>query len=251
MNMEDSMDNPTSQTDAEILRRHRLNQAVATRMPEDIGPGDSVAQSGYIDIVQFFRIILNNLWVVLIVAIAGTAIAYLVVDSQTEIYQTEASLVVLPNADENAIPQPIQELSIALGTYVQLLRSNTLATNVYILLQDQYSADQLNNVSRQIRPVENSSIVVVTVQSENAQLAQDYANEVVNQITNENPIPEFEFAYRAEVLDRADLPTSPAYPDKDLSVALGAIGSLILGVLAAFLIDTYIKARRRAKDTAG
>jgi len=238
MNVDDSIRKPEGQTDL-------LLRGSSSPINEDL---DGVpAQYGYVDIVQFFRILLSNLWVILIVTVAGSAITFLVVNSLQEVYQSEASLVVLPNFDSSAIPKPLEKIEIAQGTYVQVLRSQSLRNDVRQTLASRYTSSQLSKIVTGVQPVENSSIIVVTVQSENAQLAQDYANEVVKQITTKNPLPAFEVAYGMEILDEASFPSSPSYPDKKLSLALGGLGSFILGILGAFLMDTYIKARRRAK----
>jgi capsular polysaccharide biosynthesis protein len=212
-------------------------------------PSNQVSPStGYIDIVQFLRILVSHLVLIVVVAVLGTLLAYVVVSNQKPIFQTETSLVVIPNINESAIPRPIQQIEVALGTYVQVLRSQNLIRQVETKLSETYDAADLAQVDTEVRPVENSSIIAVTVQSSDPALAQAYAQAMTDIVLTDNPLPLFEMSYRMDVLDSPDLPMQPSFPDKKISLALGAIASVILGVVVAFFVDTYVSQRRTGRQ---
>ena len=225
----------------EYISSSLMQQEQKPQTPEPTGTKRSDA---YLDVIQFLRIILSNLWLILIVGVAGSVIVYFVVDAQTSIYETYTTLAVMPTLDESAIPRPIEKIDIALGTYVQVLRSQNLKAKVEETLQGNYTAKALLKVETDVRSVENSSIITVKVRSANPELAQAYAAEIARQMTDENPLPQFALSYSVGILDLPILPEKPVYPDKKVSLVLGILGSSAIGVLLAFLWDTYVKSRQ-------
>lgn len=201
----------------------------------------------YLDILTFFGILIRNIKIIVLVTLIGAATSYMLINSQTRIYETEASLVIVPNFDEESIPRPISDIVIALGTYVQALRSSNLNDAVDLALEDRYSTGEIRRVDTEITPVENSSIIIISVLSENPELAQDYANEIILQITTNNPLPLFEISYRAVGLDAAELPKNASFPDVRFGLVFGIAGSLIIGVMAAFLLESWVKLPRRSQ----
>ena len=205
----------------------------------------AAADGAYVDIVQFLRVVLRNLWLILIIVVIGTGIAYLMIEAQTPIFESRASVAVLPNVSgTSTIPRPIENMNIALGTYVQVMRSQTLHDNVRTMLAGAYPDEQLSRVQTQVQPIENSSIITVVVQSADATLAKSFAAEMINQVIDDNPLPLFQLAYRVHLLDSPNLPDRPVVPNKPVSLALGVAGSLLIALAAAFLFDTWRRRRR-------
>jgi capsular polysaccharide biosynthesis protein len=134
-------------------------------------------------------------------------------------------------------------MNIALGTYVQVLRSQTLHDNVKGLLAPSFPPERLSGVDTQVQPIENSSIITVVVQSPDAALAKSFATEMINQVIDDNPLPLFQLAYRVHILDSPNLPDRPVLPNKPVSLMLGAAGSLLVGLALAFLFDTWRRRR--------
>jgi uncharacterized protein involved in exopolysaccharide biosynthesis len=197
------------------------------------------------DVAQFLRVIIANIWIIVVVAVLGTGLTYVVVNAQKPIYETQTSLAVIPNIDDTAIPRPIQQIDVALGTYIQVLKSQSLNQRVAETLKSTYDSKLVDEITPDVKVVENSSIITLTIQSSNSDLAQAYAQELVHQVSVNNPLPNFEISYRLAVLDAPDLPTAPVFPNKKVSVMLGAAGSLIVGVMAGFIFQSYVKPRRR------
>lgn len=202
--------------------------------------------SAYLDVVQFLQIILRNWWLILLLAILGGVVGYLLVEAQTPVYESRASVAVLPNTSETAtIPRPLENINIALGTYVQVLQSSSLQNGAKSALAQAFSSEALEGAEVEIVPIENSSIISIAVRSADRTLAQTFATELMTQAMDENPLPLFQLSYRIYVLDAASLPEQPAYPNRQVSLVFAVGGSVGLGIALAFLRDAYRRRRRR------
>jgi capsular polysaccharide biosynthesis protein len=208
----------------------------------------SASDSAYLDIVHFLRVIFRNLWLIILVAIIGGAAGYFLVEAQTPVYESLASVAVLPNTSgSTTIPRPLENINVALGTYVQVLRSTSLQDSVKAVLAQEFTAEELREAEIEVQPIENSSIISIAVRSANRELAEAFATGLMSQVMNENPLPLFQLSYRVYVLDSASSPTRPAYPNKQVSLVLAVLGSVVLGVALAFLRDTYQRRRREQR----
>ncbi len=234
--LDESNVNKLGPTILALMRQYQAERTITK--PEPV----SQLSSAYTDIFQFLRVILNNWWVILIVSIIGSVAAYFIIEAQPSIYEVETSIAIMPTIDDDAIPRPLDQMDIALGTYVQVLRSQNLITRAESELLESFDEDLVDSVKVQVRPVENSSIIVVMIQARSAELALAYAEAITNQLINENPLPRFELAYRPEILDAPVLPDTPSLPNKLENFVLVSLGFFIVGVLLAFLRDTYFKA---------
>jgi capsular polysaccharide biosynthesis protein len=210
------------------------------------GYTSSQPDSAYLDVIQFLRIIWRNLWLIILLAMAGGTIGYFLIEAQIPVYESQASVAVLPNTSGSAtIPRPIENINVAVGTTVQVLRSNSLQDNVKNALVGEFTADELDDVEVEIQPVENSAIISIVVRSANKMLAQAFSTGLMSQAIDENPLPLFQLSYRVYVLDSPNLPQQPAYPNKPVSLTLAIVGSVVLGIALAFMTDTYRRRRQR------
>ncbi len=203
----------------------------------------------YLDVVSFLRILIVNSWVIALVTIIGGAATFLYVNSQPEVYESYASLIVLPfqNTGDGVIGEGNQLEALRLlnlnviGTYVQVLRSRALNNNTEQVLLATYSEDDIEDNEVIIRPVENSSIITITARSTNPMLARDTAIEVANQVIQNSPdaVRDFVGLYPIEILDSADLPEESVAPQTRLVLVLGILGSGAVGVVLAFLFHNF------------
>lgn len=201
----------------------------------------------YSDIVTFIRILVVNSWLIVLLAVVGALAAYVLVEQQTPIYETHTSVIVSPRVDLD-ISSTLHGIDVldqnVVGTYVQILRSRVVAENAYDSLEGTYPRDALEAAEIDVRPIENSTVTVVTVRSDNPDLARDLANEVAIQTIQLNPVESLVQAYPIKMLDEAVTPDEPVSPQKQLSVLLGAAAGAAVGVGLAFLLDSFIRARR-------
>ncbi len=205
----------------------------------------------YSDVTSFLRVILSNLWLIILIGVIGTALSYFYISRQPQVYQSSASVVIAPSAtsdDLTRVQADILRMSgmPLQGTYVQFLESRNIREQAITGLEAQYSRDQLEDAEIDIIPVSNSAVIEVIVRSSNPELARDLANKVMEIGGTRSP-EAYLTVYELDVLNPASLPASPVAPAVATSTILGALGSLAVGVALAFLLDSYRQYRRNAR----
>lgn len=207
----------------------------------------------YSDISSIFRIIFNNLWIIILVVVIGTAGVYLALNSQTRVYETTTTVIIAPqieNSDDAEALRVIDTMRYNIvGTYVQLLRSRTNILQSETNLAEDYDLEAIRDANVEIRAVENSSVISVIVRASIPELARDFANDLTAQAVESNAIPSITNLYPMMVLDSAELPQSPVSPNVRLGLILGFGGSLIIGLILAFLFDTVRQFRNQANSS--
>jgi len=202
----------------------------------------------YQDLVSMLRILLINSWLIILITLIGGAITYLYVERQPSIYEASVSLIASPVSDGNLDGSALRGIDAinlnVVGTYIEVLRSRTILRAAGELVEEDYEASLVDRATIDIRPVNNSSVIVVNVQSEDNALARDMANAVAATVAENSPVPALASTYPLQVLDAAVLPATPVLPDRNTILLLGVGASLILGVGLAFLLDAIVKSLR-------
>jgi capsular polysaccharide biosynthesis protein len=170
---------------------------------------------------------------------------------QTKIYEATASVIVSPRVDLD-ISDTLYGIDVlnqnVAGTYVQILNSQATADAARAALSGQYDEALLDDAEIQVQPVQNSTVIVIIVRSEEPALARDLANGVATQAIENNPVESLVQAYPIKILDAAELPEDPISPKRSLNILLGTAGGGIAGVGLAFLADGYFKMRRARRS---
>jgi capsular polysaccharide biosynthesis protein len=201
------------------------------------------------DVFTLLRVLFYNSWVIVLVTLIGGAASFAFVRSQTPVYESYTTLIVSPriNLDQGRTLESIRVLQQnVVGTYVQVLRSSSVRNAAIETLQGQHTPDALNAAEIEVRPVENSTVLTITVRSENPVLARDLADAIATNAVINNPVPSLNQAYPLQILDAAVVPEDPASPQGMVNIALGVAGSLVLSVGLAFLVEEFKKRRRSA-----
>jgi receptor protein-tyrosine kinase len=207
------------------------------------------------DLESFFGVVLRNVWVVVLLTAMGLGLALGAVLIQRPVWEAETSVVVSPLAappSGSLYGVEVLDLNIV-GTYVQLLRSRRVLQDATAVLTPRYGEEQLQRALIDVRPVENSSVIVVLVRSRDRDLAVELADTVVSLAMESNPVPVLEQAYPMIVLDPAATGDDPAAPNVRLSLLLGTLAGGILGLGAAVVTDRRVgprPARRAARSLA-
>lgn len=211
---------------------------------------DNGIASAYVDIVTILRILLINSWLIILITGIGTVGAFLYTETQTPIYETSTTLIVLPFGDPSRDEiDAIRALNLnIIGTYVQILTSRSVRDNAHAALEDTYTRGAIREAQTEVRPINNSSIIRVSARSSNPELAKDLVDEIASQAINNSPVDELVEAYPAQILDTSELPTDPVSPQRRLALVFGAAGSAAVGVVLAFLLDGFTQYRRAAKQ---
>ncbi len=154
-----------------------------------------------------------------------------------EKFQTEVSMYVAPNANEQSRTASLSELNYAqavVDTYIEILRTTSFMTDVITEANLNYTPDQLSNmISMQAQ--NGTEIFRISVTSTNP----DEALLIANTIAELAPakIIEIKDADAVRVVDPAQRPVQPSSPNVMRNTVLGLLVGLLLGVGIAFAIE--------------
>ncbi len=205
----------------------------------------------YSDLIRSFMVVLRNFWIVIPVTILGAGLTYVILEQQPKIYESEATVVVYPqiNPGDDNILRVIDIMRYDIvGTYVELLRSRSSVDNAVDALESTYDEDVLDDAIIDIRPVENSSVIAVNVRTTDPEAAQALADEIVLQTMRNNAtLGQLSEFYPIQILDTASYSSTPVAPQTKLSLVVGLVASLILGIALAFGYESFRMARQEEK----
>lgn len=247
-----SVEQPEDYYKGPVNQMYEENDMMVPQYPYARNDASMPVATVYTDVTSFLRIVLSNLWLIILVTVIGTALSYFYISRQTQVYQSSASVVIQPSAtadDLTRIQADIIRISGSniQGTYVQFLDSRTVHEQSITDLEEQYGRGPLEEAEIEIIPIANSAVIDVLVRSSNPELARDLATAVMETGGTQSP-EAYLNVYELAILNQADLPDTPVAPVVATSTILGAVGSLALGVALAFLFDSYRQYRRGARS---
>ena len=213
-----------------------------------LSPVDGISRYPiYTDILSSIGTILRYFWLVIPITLLGTALVYYFLDQQPRIYESTATVVIYPQinpGDEDAILRVVDTMGYnVVGTYVQLLRSQTITSDAFDTVAADYSEDILDDAVIEISAIDNSSIVVITTRTYDPQASKDLADNIIQRTMRSNallgPLSEF---YPLQILDEGSLPKDPVAPNSTLGLLIGFVASAGLAIAVAFMVDVYRQA---------
>ena len=200
------------------------------------------------DLESFFGVVRRNLWIFVLATAIGFGLALGMVLVQDPVWEAEISVVVSPlDAPPRGSLYGVEVLDLNIvGTYVQLLRSRQVIDGASDILAGNFGREALEDAEIDVRPIENSSVVVVSVRSSDRNLAVELADTVVARAIEVNPVPVLKRAYPMVVLDPAATESEPVAPNLRIGLLLGTLAGGILGLGTASVRD-----RRNLPRVAG
>jgi uncharacterized protein involved in exopolysaccharide biosynthesis len=191
------------------------------------------------DLESFFRMAWRHAWIILLGTLVGHGLAMGMMELQDPIWKAETTVVVSPldNTQRGSLyGVEVLDLNIV-GTYVQLLRSRGVVGEASDTLARRYGLETLEDAVIDVRPIENSSVIVVSVRSSDRNLAIELANAVVTRAIEANPVPVLDRAYPLVVVDSAATGNDPVSPNHRIGLLLGTLAGAILGLGGATLFE--------------
>jgi capsular polysaccharide biosynthesis protein len=193
------------------------------------------------DLIKVFRLILKELWIILIVTIicailSGVISTYVI----KKTYQSTATIMVLQN-NINGPNTTIQsgDFMVAqqfVNTFMEIVSFPRILDLVSKQLNRKYSADAIKKMVM-VTNTTNTLILTISVKCNNAQDASDIANAVVSNFINEvRNILSFDIIKQ---IDTAKASSSPVSPNIPLNIALAGFVGLFLSVGIIILIAYF------------
>lgn len=195
---------------------------------------------GLMDYVHLLR---RRWWIVVVAVVVCTGAGYGYASTLPTTYVATSSVYVsmATGTSVNDSYQGGLAAQARVRSYVDLASSVTVATFVHDQLGLKESVDDLRGKITAVAPPA-TTIIVISVQDSTASGARTLTDETVSQfralisrleVTQSDAAP----AARAEVIDKAQTPTTPTGPQKKRYYLLGVLGGLVLGLGAAFVRD--------------
>jgi len=210
-----------------------------------------------ISLYDIFKVLKKRIVLILSITIISTlAAAIISFYVLTPIYQ--ASTQILVNQKTSEQQNQIQTTDIQtnlqlINTYNVIIKSPVILSKVIEILDLNTTPSALSNQIT-VSNANNSQVVNISVQDEQAFLAVDIANTVAQVFQEE--VKELMNVDNVNILSPAELPEnpSPVKPNKMLNMAIALVIGLMVGVGLAFLLeylDTTIKTEHDVEELLG
>lgn len=212
------------------------------------------------DLREYFRVLRRRWLIIVACLLLGTAVGALIIIRSTPQYAATARLFVsTPSSDANAQAYQGGLFSQQRVTaYADLIKGSTVAEKVIAELQlDETPAALVAQISAVAAP--DSVILQVTATDPDPARAQQLAQTTAEVFADfvaelENPANPAESPITANIVDAAGLPTSPVSPRPLVTIGLGGVLGLLVGLGLAWLretLDTSIKDPEVLKEVTG
>lgn len=203
------------------------------------------------DLRDYLRVLRRQCVLVVVGLLLGTAVGVVIILRATPLYSSTVRLFVSTPGSDTANAQMYQGGLFSqqrVTSYADLIKGSTVAEKVLARVgSDETPATLVNQITATADP--DSVILQITVTDPSpvrAQLLAQTTAEVFTQYVGELESSEdpARSPIRAAIVDEANLPASPVYPRPLITIGLGAIIGLLVGLAAAWLretLDTTLK----------
>lgn len=198
------------------------------------------------ELSDYLRVLRQRGWLILLVTALTAAAAFGFSKIQTEVYESSLRVLVLPSRTDFGQAQAAKEL---LRSYEQWLRSTYRAQAVINDLQlDMTPGELLGDVA--VASDSASFVINLTVENTDPNLANDIARSWGNQLIQwqnaNNDTLRKEDRINIEFLD--DPQVGLERPKTMINTAAGLVFGLLLGLVAAFLLEWLASGVMRRSD---
>lgn len=205
-----------------------------------------------IDLLALLRVILRKWWQIGLVTALGLILAggyaYLRLD---DVYTADSSMIVQVTDTGDSTSTDLLTGQRLVDTYAEIAKSNRVLNKIDENLDLNYTNKDLREMIS-VNSVNNTLIIELSVEGENATNVKLIANELVTVI--QELATEFEGLENVEVLDTATLPTIPSGPNRMLYMVVGILLGGMVGVgvvLALEFLDKKIKTGKDIENILG
>lgn len=198
------------------------------------------------EVIAIFR---KRMAMILALSMIGVIAAYVVSAFVLKpIYSSSTQLIVNSKKQEQNVPLTFSDLQISLNlieTYKEVIVSPRILEKAIARGALPFSADQLQKKIR-VNTVKQSQVISITVEDTTPERAAAIANIVAQ--TFQEEVPSIMNVDNVQILAEAKPNPLPVKPKTALNVALAAFFGLLIGMVAAFLIETLDQTFKREED---
>ena len=208
-----------------------------------------------IDIKSLLRHILSKFYIILACLVLALGIGeFYTFKLQTPLYKSTTELVLLNDNSSSDQQLTVSDLQISnnlVTTYSEIVKSNNVLDQVISKLNLNYDANTLKS-KLTVTTTTGTQLISVSVSDKNPETAQEIAQALATTFKKE--IIDIYNIDNVQIVDRANLPTSPYNISILKQTLYYAIGGIALGLgitIAMFYLDTTIKDQNTIEDKLG
>ena len=193
------------------------------------------------DLNKIFDIIIRKIWIIIVTAVVFAAGSFVISKYFIKPKYSAEILVSVYNSEGIQTSQDITTAQKLVNSYIIVLKCNTVMNAVAENVKLGYSASQIVNMVS-AASVNNTEIFRVTVTCDNPNHAATIANAIADVAPDE--IIRNVKAGAVEIIDRAEVPTAPSYPNISMNIILGILIGLVVSIAVVVLynmLDTTVK----------
>ena len=195
---------------------------------------------GY-DFNKIFDIVIRKIWIVILTVVVFAVGSFVISKYFIKPRYASSILVSVYNTEGIQTSQDITTAQKLVNSYIIVLKSNTVMDAVAENVKLGYSAAQIKNMVT-AASVNNTEIFRVTITCDNPGHAATIANAIADVAPAE--IIRNVKAGAVEIIDRAEVPSAPSYPNISTNIILGVLIGLVLsiaGIVLYNMLDTTVK----------
>jgi capsular polysaccharide biosynthesis protein len=199
-----------------------------------------------IDLFQLIQLLIRKWWVIVlstvIVLVITIIYAFGFVDDQ---YTAQSSMIVQVVNESQTDYNNLVYGQRLVDTYEEIAQSNIVLNQ----LREDLDIDLSNATLRDmitLSGVQDTAILKLSVEYVDPVLASEVANDIV--VILQNVTQDFEGLEQVELIDSAEVPTSPSGPNRMLYMAIGVVLGGMLGVAIVLAVEFLDKKLRYPKD---
>ena len=199
-----------------------------------------------IDLISLFKLLLRKWWLITIVTVIGLgASAFYAYGMLDDVYSAEASMIVQVTSTGDSDYTNLLTGQRLVDTYTEIATSNKVLDELIVNLDLDLTKEQLRSMIS-VAGVNDTLIIQLDVESTDAVLAKDVANEIVSIVTHLST--QYENLDNVEVLDVAQIPEVPSGPNRLLYVVVGILLGGMVGVGIVLSIEFLDRTIKTTKD---
>jgi capsular polysaccharide biosynthesis protein len=199
-----------------------------------------------IDLISLFKLLLRKWWLITIVTVIGLgASAFYAYGMLDDVYSAEASMIVQVTSTGDSDYTNLLTGQRLVDTYTEIATSNKVLDELIVNLDLDLTKEQLRSMIS-VAGVNDTLIIQLDVESTDAVLAKDVANEIVSIVKQLST--QYENLDNVEVLDVAQIPEVPSGPNRLLYVVVGILLGGMVGVGIVLSIEFLDRTIKTTKD---